>query len=207
MLLGENGSGKSSVLTGITGYNSPVIIERQLEINNVPVEKTADYISYLPQQNVPFQTTVEDFIKMTANCQPSQKDIQQTLQKFRLEEFGLSSVDSLSGGEFKRALCAQIHLENKPVMMFDEIEQGLDINYQHLVMTWLKDLSQDKVVIMAMHDLNLALRYADTVTCMKTGTLTEVKVPVTEVNERMLVDTFSREMKIIHYDGKVIAIS
>lgn len=206
-LLGENGSGKSSVLTGITGYNTPAITERELEKNGIPAEKTADYISYLPQQNVPFQIIVEDFIKMTAASRPSQKDILQTLQKFGLEKFQHASADSLSGGEFKRALCAQLHLENKPVMMFDEIEQGLDINYQHLVMQWLKDLSRHKVIIMAMHDLNLALRYADTVTCMKKGTLTEVKVPVREVNEKMLADTFSREMKIIHYDGKVIAVS
>lgn len=207
VLLGENGSGKSSVLTGITGYNTHVITVRELELNNEPVDKTAAYISYLPQQNIPFQITVEDFIKMTAEIIPSQKDVRQTLQKFGLEKFQYSSADSLSGGEFKRALCAQLHLENKPVMMFDEIEQGLDINYQHLVMKWLKDLSRYKVIIMAMHDLNLALRYADTVTCMKTGTLTEVKVPVKEVTERMLADTFSREMKIIHYEGKVIAIS
>lgn len=207
VLLGENGSGKSSVLTGITGYNMSVITERELEVNNTPIDKTADYISYLPQQNVPFQITVEDFIKMTADSRPAQKDVRQTLQKFGLEKFRLSSADSLSGGEFKRALCAQVHLEGKSVMMFDEIEQGLDINYQHLVMAWLKDLSRDKVIIMAMHDLNLALRYADTVTCMKKGTLTEVKVSVTEVNERMLADTFSREMKIIHFDGKVIAVS
>ncbi|MGO1922619.1 MAG: ATP-binding cassette domain-containing protein [Jeotgalicoccus sp.] len=207
VLLGENGSGKSSVLTGITGYNMSVITERELEVNNTPIDKTADYISYLPQQNVPFQITVEDFIKMTADSRPAQKDVRQTLQKFGLEKFRLSSADSLSGGEFKRALCAQVHLEGKSVMMFDEIEQGLDINYQHLVMAWLKDLSRDKVIIMAMHDLNLALRYADTVTCMKKGTLTEVKVPVTEVNERMLADTFSREMKIIHFEGKVIAVS
>lgn len=207
VLLGENGSGKSSVLTGITGYNTPAITERELEINNTLVDKTADYISYLPQQNVPFQITVEDFIKMTAETRPSQKNIEQTLQKFGLEKFQYSSADSLSGGEYKRALCAQLHLENKPVMMFDEIEQGLDINYQHLVMSWLKDLSRHKVIIMAMHDLNLALRYADTVTCMKKGALTEVKVPVEKVNERILADTFSREMKIIHYDGKVIAIS
>lgn len=207
VLLGENGSGKSSVLTGITGYNTHVITVRELELNNEPVDKTAAYISYLPQQNIPFQITVEDFIKMTAEIIPSQKDVRQTLQKFGLEKFQYSSADSLSGGEFKRALCAQLHLENKPVMMFDEIEQGLDINYQHLVMKWLKDLSRHKVIIMAMHDLNLALRYADTVTCMKTGTLTEVKVPVKEVTERMLADTFSREMKIIHYEGKVIAIS
>lgn len=207
VLLGENGSGKSSVLTGITGYNTPVITVRELEINNEPVDKTADYISYLPQQNVPFQITVEDFIKMTAASSPGQKDVEQTLRKFSLEKFQYAPADSLSGGEFKRALCAQLHLENKPVMMFDEIEQGLDINYQHLVMKWLKDLSRHKVIIMAMHDLNLALRYADTVTCMKKGTLTEVKVPVREVNERMLTSTFSREMKIIDYEGKVIAVS
>lgn len=207
VLLGENGSGKSSVLTGITGYNSSVITERELEINNTPVEKTKDYISYLPQQNISFQITVEDFIKMTAASSLPQKDVQQTLRNFELEKFQYSSADSLSGGEFKRALCAQLHLEGKPVMMFDEIEQGLDINYQHLVMSWLKDLSREKVIIMAMHDLNLALRYADTVTCMKEGTLTEVKVPVKEVHESMLTHTFSREMKIIHFEGKLIAVS
>ncbi|WP_213810814.1 hypothetical protein [Jeotgalicoccus sp. WY2] len=60
---------------------------------------------------------------------------------------------------------------------------------------------------MAMHDLNARTPVCSTVTCMKKGTLTEVKVPVKEVTERMLTDTFSREMKIIHYEDKVIAVS
>ena len=207
VLLGENGSGKSSVLTGITGYNTPVITERELEFNHMTLDRTADYISYLPQQNIPFQITVEDFVQMTALSRLSEKDITGALKEFGLEQFRNTPADNLSGGEFKRALCAQLHLEDKPVMMFDEIEQGLDINYQHLVMTWLKRLSSEKVIIMAMHDLNLALGYADTITCMKKGTLTEVKVPVREINERMLSETFSREMKLIHHGGKLLAFS
>lgn len=207
VLIGENGSGKSSVLTGITGYNTPSIKGRTLAFNHTPIDRTADYISYLPQQNVPFQITVEDFIKMTAAKRPSQKETDRVLRDFKLEDFRHVSADSLSGGEFKRALCAQIHFEDKPVLMFDEVEQGLDINYQHLVMTWLKKLSSGRIVIMAMHDLNLALSYADTVTSMKRGTLTEVKVPAAEVTEKMLSDTFSREMKIIHYEGNIIALS
>lgn len=207
VLIGENGSGKSSLLTGIIGYNTKDIKARKLAFNHTPIDRTADYISYLPQQNIPFQITVEDFIKMTARRRPSQNETDKVLQDFKLEGLRNASADSLSGGEFKRALCAQIHFEDKPVLMFDEVEQGLDINYQHLVMTWLKKLSSCRIVIMAMHDLNLALNYADTVTCMKRGTLTEVKVPAAEVTEKMLSDTFSREMKIIHYEGNIIALS
>lgn len=207
VLIGENGSGKSSLLTGIIGYNTKDIKVRKLAFNHTPIDRTADYISYLPQQNVPFQITVEDFIKMTARRRPSQKEADKALQDFKLEALRHASADSLSGGEFKRALCAQIHFEDKPVLLFDEIEQGLDINYQHLVMTWLKRLSSSRGIIMAMHDLNLTLNYADTVTCMKKGTLTEVKVPAAEVTEKMLSDTFSREMKILHYEGKIIAFS
>lgn len=207
VLIGENGSGKSSLLTGIIGYNTKDIKARKLAFNHTPIDRTADYISYLPQQNIPFQITVEDFIKMTARRRPSQNETDKVLQDFKLEGLRNASADSLSGGEFKRALCAQIHFEDKPVLLCDEIEQGLDINYQHLVMTWLKKLSSCRIVIMAMHDLNLALNYADTVTCMKRGTLTEVKVPAAEVTEKMLSDTFSREMKIIHYEGNIIALS
>lgn len=207
VLVGENGSGKSSILTGITGYNTQNITERTLKINGENIDRTAEYISYLPQQNVPFQITVEDFISMTAKKKVSKKDVEQALYDFNLTHLKNASAESLSGGEYKRALCAQVHLEDKPVMMFDEIEQGLDINYQHLVMDWLKNLSKDKVIIMAMHDLNLALLYADSVTCMKKGTLTEVKVPAEQVNETMLSNTFSREMKIINYECKLIAIS
>lgn len=207
VLIGENGSGKSSLLTGIIGYNIKDIKARKLAFNHTPIDRTADYISYLPQQNIPFQITVEDFIKMTARRRPSQNETDKVLQDFKLEGLRNASADSLSGGEFKRALCAQIHFEDKPVLLCDEIEQGLDINYQHLVMTWLKKLSSCRIVIMAMHDLNLALNYADTVTCMKRGTLTEVKVPAAEVTEKMLSDTFSREMKMIHYEGNIIALS
>ena len=207
VLIGENGSGKSSVLTGITGYNAQNITARALEINNQPVDKTADYISYLPQQNIPFQITVEDFIVMTAPGKPSQKEVEKVLKKFKLESLKDASADQLSGGEYKRALCAQIHFENKEILMFDEVEQGLDVNYQHLILRWLKELSQTKIIIMGMHDLNLALSYADTITCMKKGTLTAVKVPLELVDDDMMSAAFSREMKVINYEGKRIVIS
>ena len=114
----------------------------------------------------------------------------------------------LTAHDGRFSLCTPLHMGGVPdELVIWLIEQGLDINYQHLVMTWLKRLSSSRGIIMAMHDLNLALNYADTVTCMKRGTLTEVKVPAAEVTEKMLSDTFSREMKIIHYEGNIIALS
>lgn len=207
VLLGENGSGKSSILTSIVGYNTPSIGAREININDQRVDKTSDYISYLPQQNMPFQITVIDFIQMTATTRLEQRKVHDTLMYFKLNDYKNTPVEMLSGGEFKRALCAQIHLENKMILMFDEIEQGLDVNYQHLIMSWLKDLSKDKVIILAMHDLNLAFSYADTITCMKKGTLTEVKVPLNQVTANMLSSTFSREMDIVNHCGKKLVIS
>lgn len=207
VLLGENGSGKSSMLTSIVGYNTPSITARDIKINNTSVHKTSDYISYLPQQNMPFQITVVDFIQMTAERKLEPEEVNRTLAYFKLNDYKHTPVEMLSGGEFKRALCAQIHLEDKMILMFDEVEQGLDVNYKHLIMSWLKDLSKDKVIILAMHDLNLAFNYADTVTCMKKGTLTEVKVPLNEVTPIMLSNTFSRDMDIVDYSGRKIIIS
>lgn len=207
VLIGENGSGKSSVLTSIVGYNTPSITERALIIENMSVDRTADYISYLPQQNMPFQITVNDFIQMTAQRKPTPKEVNITLNYFKLNEYKDTPVEILSGGEFKRALSAQIHLENKKIILLDEIEQGLDVNYQHLIMGWLKELSQHKVVLLAMHDLNLAFNYADTITCMKKGALTEVKVPLNQVTPAMLSSTFSRKMDIVDYRGKKFVTS
>lgn len=207
VLVGENGSGKSSVLTSIVGYNTPSITAREINIENMKVDRTSDYISYLPQQNMPFQMMVIDFIQMTADKRLKSEEINKTLAYFKLVDYKHTPIEMLSGGEFKRALCAQIHLEDKQILMFDEIEQGLDVNYQHLVMGWLKELSQHKTIVLAMHDLNLAFNYADTITCMQKGTLTEVKVPLNQVTPTMLSKTFSRDMDIVDYRGRKIIIS
>lgn len=207
VLIGENGSGKSSVLTGITGFNSKFIKARSLYFDNTMLNSTAEYISYLPQQNVPFQINVLDFISLTTEKKVSSEIIDETLAVYDLAKFKHHSIESLSGGEFKRACTAQIELEDQPILMLDEIEQGLDVNYQHLILSRLKDLAKDKIIILAMHDLSLAMTYADTITGMKNGTIAEAIVPNHQVTEDLLSHIFSREMTVIKEGSRVAVLS
>lgn len=207
VLIGENGSGKSSVLTGVTGFNTKSIKKRELYLYHHKLSSTAEYISYLPQNNVPFQITVEDFVGLSTEKKVSGEQIFEVLNDYDLTRYRNHSIESLSGGEFKRALLAQIELEDKTIIMLDEIEQGLDVNYQHVILSRLKALAKNKVVILAMHDLSLAMTYADTISGMKKGTLTAAKVPNHQVTEEILTHIFSREMQIIRQGDKVAVLS
>ncbi|MCK1975875.1 ABC transporter ATP-binding protein [Jeotgalicoccus huakuii] len=207
VLIGENGSGKSSVLTGVTGFNTKSIKKRELYVDNHKLSSTAEYISYLPQHNVPFQINVEDFVGLSTEKKISGEQFIGILNDYDLIHYRNHSIENLSGGEFKRALLAQIELEDKPIIMLDEIEQGLDVNYQHIILSRLKELAKNKVVILAMHDLSLAMTYADSISGMKKGTLTAAKVPNHQVTEEMLSHIFSREMKVIRQGNKVAVLS
>lgn len=203
VLLGANGSGKSSILTGLTGYDSHSIKDRELYFKGQKLDSTEEIISYLPQHNPSFQISVHEFINLTTNRQHYKIDIDEYLKHYKLEQDKDRSVDTLSGGEFKRALAAQIEMEDKPVIMMDEIEQGLDVNYQHLILSRLKKLSNTKIVILAMHDLSLAMTYADTVTTIKKGTVVNAKVPNNDVTSEMLSNIFSREISLVRQDERV----
>ncbi|MGH4037671.1 MAG: ABC transporter ATP-binding protein [Sphaerochaeta sp.] len=181
-ILGPNGSGKSTLVKCIEGLlptqkDSIFLDGKSVKLLN-RVEK-AKMIGYVSQNNEQlFADTVFDTVLMgrkpyySWHC--SDEDIEITANVIRhleLEDLAMCPFNELSGGQQQRVIIARALAQEPKILLLDEPTSALDISHQLEVMEILKNLVEDHniSVIMVIHDLNMAARYADKLVLMKDG--------------------------------------
>ncbi|KKK35148.1 hypothetical protein WN59_05860 [Salinicoccus sediminis] len=201
VILGPNGSGKSSLMRGIIGYGGASMTKRAVYYEGERVLKTHRFLSYLPQNNPRFRLSVREYTGLTADA--GNRALQDSLlEMFNLKPLSENTVEELSGGEFKRVQCAQIAMEQKAVLLLDEVEQGLDLKYQHRILKWMKGEAAKKTVIANMHDVPLAMTYADTITMMRDGKVLVQGIGPEDVTSAMLSDCYSIPLTVERREGR-----
>lgn len=176
VLIGSNGCGKSTLLRSLARLLKPqegsVVLDGQ-EIAKMPTRKIAKQLAILPQTSIaPEGLTVLQLVKQ--GRYPHQSWLQQWSEKDEeavfgaLEATGLTDlaerkVDSLSGGQRQRAWIAMTLAQDTDIILLDEPTTYLDLTHQIDILDLLYDLNQTKkrTIVMVLHDLNLACRYAD----------------------------------------------
>ena len=88
-----------------------------------------------------------------------------------LTNFADRSIDELSGGQRQRVWIAMLLAQETPIMLLDEPTTHLDIAHQIEVLDLLKELTDqhNRTIVMILHDINLAVRYADNLIAMRDG--------------------------------------
>jgi len=180
-LLGPNGSGKSTPLKCILGVLKPQkgrIIINGGEISSFNQLELAKLIGYVPQMvEQTFPLTVFETILIGRlphlGWTPKQSDVEAVRYAMRLlgiENLAWKNLSELSRGQRQKALLAMALAKEPSILLLDEPTSNLDLNSQLEVMDVIRDIVKDgKTAIVALHDLNLALRYADRVVVMKNG--------------------------------------
>lgn len=200
IIIGPNGAGKTALLEGIIGFSS-YIKSRTMYMGGQPLNNTRDVLSFIPQDNPKFGISTRDYIRLT-----NDKDPAKSAAYFDASHILEQSITTLSGGEFKRVVCAQVKNENKTVIIADEIEAHLDINHKYVVMDWLREEAKEKIVIATIHDLNLAMTYADTLTVMAGGMFLATAAPVDTVDDALLSQAFNSNIQLINIEGQTVVI-
>ena len=175
-VLGRNGVGKSTLLKTLAGLRAPVsgqIILNDREVTSLSRRSRAQQLGILFQENETlFPASVLDTVLTGRHpwLNPLQGESSEDIQKARealelvdLDELSDRSMTSLSGGERRRADLATLFTQEPLVLLLDEPSNHLDMHYQvvmlgNLIADWR---SRDGVVILVMHDINLALRFSD----------------------------------------------
>ena len=95
----------------------------------------------------------------------------QVLEQFGLSDYAFRQMGQLSGGERQRILIARALAGDPQVLLLDEPTSSLDLRYQYEVMEFLVKVSREKnlAVVAVIHDLNLALDFADRVALLHDG--------------------------------------
>lgn len=181
-LLGPNGSGKSTLIKALGGYVTPKkgeILYDGVSLKNIPIKKRAKIIAYMPQKFYAQSMTVEDFVTLGATpyLSPFQqpKSCHREKAKRYIEEMGIShlsqrSTEEISGGELQLACLAKTFTQDTPYILLDEPTSGLDVKRQQEFMKRVKLISkgqENKLIILSVHDPNLALQYGDGILLIK----------------------------------------
>jgi iron complex transport system ATP-binding protein len=216
MILGPNGSGKTSLLKIASGqvdaHQGKVWYEQGL-LSQIDLKQIATYRGYLSQQNnIPFPLKVEALVSMGRyphfDFQPSKKDVeivQEVLEKLDIKHLTQRDYTTLSGGEQQRVQFARVLAqiwETKEgtirYLFLDEPLNNLDMQYQKYLLETIKSLiTTNLVIIMIIHDLNWAFAYADEVYFMKDGSIYANGHPLKIVDEPLISNVFNIASKII----------
>ena len=172
-LVGPNGSGKSTFIKCLNRILTPqkgsIYLDGR-DVNDISFRDLAKELAYVPQnEQKTMGLTVFDYIltgrKPYIHWKPSEKDIQQAaevIKTLHLEDIAMKDINKLSGGQ-KQMICIARAITQEPrVLLLDEPTSNLDIRHQMEIMDILKKFSEKGIsIIIAIHDINIALRYAN----------------------------------------------
>lgn len=211
-LVGANGSGKSTILKTLARIMQPesgdVYIDGQA-IQKLPTKEVAKKLSILPQNPVaPDGLSVSELVAY--GRYPHQKAFSSTTKsdyeiiQWAIESTGLTAlqdelVDELSGGQRQRAWIAMALAQKTGILLLDEPTTFLDMGHQLEVLKLLRKLNKEEksTIVMVVHDLNHATRFADHLVCIKEGEVMHEGTPHEVLNDKMLKEVFHIEATIL----------
>jgi len=177
-LCGPNGAGKSTLLTSVAGIGdsslktSGEVLVDQTVLSSLKNKERAKYISYMEQTSVSaWDFTVADFVLQgrfaySKNGYYSAEDkqiAQNAMEQLGIAQFSSRTIHSLSGGEFQKVRIARTLAQSTSFVLLDEPAANLDFVYEPQLLELLKNLAHKNNlgIIISIHDVNLAARYAD----------------------------------------------
>jgi len=211
-LVGANGCGKSTLLRGLARLLKPssgtVYLDGE-SILKLSTKEVAQQLGILPQGPVaPEGLTVRDLVAQGRYPyqnwlqQWSAKDetiVQQALLTTDLLELADRALDTLSGGQRQRAWIAMALAQDTDILLLDEPTTFLDLAHQIEVLDLLYELHQNqgRTIVMVLHDLNQACRYADYLVAVKDGRIFTAGEPKQVMTQEMVLEVFGLECRII----------
>ncbi len=216
-LVGPNGSGKTTLLRAISGRLSPqdgVIYLDGRRLSELAPRELARELSMLEQEiSCSFDFTVKEIVELgrlphRARWQRlSQKDreiVTRALELTHTLEFAERPIHTLSSGERQRVWIALALAQEPKVLLCDEPTAHLDLNYQIEIMELIRSLAKEQhlTVLVSLHDLNLALRYADRIALLSEGRLLAVGEPERVLTEELIALAFHARVRIVDGTGE-----
>ncbi|NNJ62027.1 MAG: ABC transporter ATP-binding protein [Dactylosporangium sp.] len=180
-VLGVNGAGKSTLLKCVNRILNPgagVVLVQGEPAARLSRRELARRIGYVAQRQATGGTTVFDAVllgrKPHIQWEASRKDlevVQRALETLELEEYALRYTDELSGGEQQKVVIARALAQEPRVLLLDEPTSSLDLKNQLEVARIIRRVATQQRIgaVVSVHDLNLAIRFANKFLLLKDG--------------------------------------
>ncbi|UOQ85352.1 ABC transporter ATP-binding protein [Gracilibacillus salinarum] len=213
VFIGGNGCGKSTLLRSLARLLKPkqgdVVLNGE-DIAKIPTKEVAKQMAILPQSPIsPEGLTVEDLVKQgrhpykTMFKRWSEEDetaVNEALESTNMLDLKDRAVDSLSGGQRQRAWIAMTLAQGTDTILLDEPTTYLDMTHQIEILDLLFELNERRqsTIVMVLHDLNLACRYAHHIVAIKDKNVYAQGKPEEIINCGLVHDVFQMKADVMY---------
>ncbi len=201
-LVGPNGAGKTTLLRCILGLEEAkgeVLLDGR-PLRGLAGPERSRVIRYLPQTAparaalTVFETVLLGRLHSLA-LRVGESDLQATLailEEMGLDEFGSRYLDELSGGERQMVFVTQALAEEPRVLLLDEPISNLDLQNQLDMLETIRRVTSERRIatLLAMHDLNLAAKFADEMVVLQSGSVRAAGAPAEVLNAEMIREVY-----------------
>ncbi len=216
VLIGPNGAGKTTLLRAVSGELVPdsgnILLDGD-NIADIELEQRAKRIAFLTQQSVlDFPFKGHEVIQMgriphLTGREHNHEVVRAVKDACQLQDLSERTFTTLSGGEQQRIqigriLCQVWDQMETAWILFDEPTSALDLAHQLVFFKVVKSLVQRGAsVILVLHDINLAARFADYIVLMSDGRILASGPPSAVINSDNIQEAFSVEIDLIKGEG------
>ena len=211
-IIGPNGCGKTTLLRHIYRQYPA---HGHIRVDGLPLERYAirDYarrVAVMMQSYPEADLRVAEIVQsgrypykrvMMPYGRDDEAITEQVLRQTRLWDLRDRRIHTLSGGERQRVMIARCLVQRPEVILLDEPTNHLDIRYRLELMETLRAF--DGMVIVTLHELNLAARYCDFIYVMKSGRNEASGRPEAVLRPEILNATFDTTIPVVAHEGEV----
>ncbi len=184
-IIGGIGSGKSTILHLLLGYyrqDAGRILVDGVDLADTCITQLGSHIAVVRQDSALFSGSIRENLHYVADC--TEEEMWEALKKAELYDYVQAlpgkldyvlqqSGSNLSGGQKKRMALAQLFLQDKPIVLLDEVLEGLDEKNATAILQSVKSYCQGRTVLYITHDLSV-LPHFDGVIALSDGSVNEV---------------------------------
>jgi len=212
MIIGANACGKSTLLSVLARVNSPLAGRVELDgtdVATIPRRGFAQTVGLLPQHpSAPDGLTVTELIARGRhphrgvfqrwNAADTER-VDEAMRRTGVTELADRPVGDLSGGQRQRVWIAMALAQNPRILLLDEPTTFLDLSHQIEVLDLLRDLNRTDgtTIVVVLHELNLAARYADDLVVMSHGRIVAHGTAAEVMTAEVISEAFSLEALVI----------
>ncbi len=191
-MIGPNGAGKTTLIKAVSGVipieQGSIHIDGQ-DLLKMNAQQRAKLVAVIPQaRNLPPAYTTREVVLMGRTpyigwlgkiTHQDEEITQQAMIRTQVDALDNRRMDEISGGEQQRVLVARAIAQNPKILLLDEPTTHLDIQFQINLLEMIHSLAHHDhlAVLMAIHDLNLAARFADRVILLVDGQIQAMGTP------------------------------
>lgn len=212
VIIGPNACGKSTLLRTLSRLNAPLQGQVWLDgqaIARYPTKEVARRLGLLPQSSsAPAGISVSELVARGRYPHQTlfgrwrtedENAVRQAMQATGVAELAQQSVDTLSGGQRQRVWIAMVLAQETPLLLLDEPTTWLDITHQIELLELMCDLNQQhgRTLVVVLHDLNHACRYASHLIAMRDGRIVAEGKPAEIVTPALIEAVYGLRCVIV----------